>query len=289
MTADRLYRFVQFEFAWPLGPDDGRYLLRDHAGEDAHHVLVFAAWPTIPQRRSRRWGRETEPQNVPAETGLSRSTLIQTTVVDEEQAQRWLDGMDESAAEETVAEGLQVLNGALRAFRAAAADPVLREVSVDQALTMRIGYGQGEEVADGAWTAARDVSRPDDRGRRRKRTAALRTQERFAALLSGRDAVLACEELALRGRLDLDQGRPREAAFQVHLAVEAALAELVAFRGTDTVGRRLDDLGAFRDPLARAASEALQGGPGVATIAAVTEALEKLEATLRARSASAAY
>lgn len=289
MTPDRLYRFVQFEFAWPLGPDDGRYLLRDHAGEDAHHVLVFAAWPTVPQRRSRRWGRETEPQNVPAETGLSRATLVETTVVDEDQAARWLTGMDEEAALEAVGDGLAVLNGALRAFRAAAADPVLREVTAEQALTLRVGYGQGVEVADGAWTSARDVPLPETKKKRRQRTAALRPHERFAALLGGRDAVLACEELALRGRLDLDQGRPREAALQVHLAIEAALAELAAFRGTDTVGRRLDDLEAFRDPLARAASEALQGGPSAQTVAAVNEALEKLEATLRARSASAIY
>ncbi len=286
---DRFFRFVQFEFAWPLGPDDGRYLLRDHAGEDAHHVLVFAAWPTIPQRRSRRWGRETEPQNVPAETGLSRATLVETTVVDDEQAKRWLDAMEGDVATEAIEEGLLVLNRALRAFRAAAADPVLREVTAAQALTLRVGYGQGVEVADGAWTAARDVGMADDKGKRRKRVAALRPHERFAALLSGRDAVLACEELALRGRLDLDQDRPREAALQIHLAIEAALAELAAFRGTDTVGRRLDDLEAFRDPLARAASEALQGGPSTATIATVAEALAKLEATLRARSASASY
>ncbi len=101
--------------------------------------------------------------------------------------------------------------------------------------------------------------------------------------------MLACEELALRGRLDLDQERPREAALQVHLALEAALAELAAFRGQETVGRRLDELEAFRDALARAANESLQGGPSAATVTTITEALEKLEATLRARTASATY
>ena len=39
--AERLYRFVQFEFPWALGPEDGRYLLREHAGEEPHHVLVL--------------------------------------------------------------------------------------------------------------------------------------------------------------------------------------------------------------------------------------------------------
>ena len=288
---DRLYRFVQFEFAWPLGPDDGRYLLRDHAGEDAHHVIVFAAWPTVPQRRSRRWGREQEPQNVPAETGLSRATLVETAVVTEAEAARQLESLSEAGAHAAVDASLRVLNGAIRSFRAATADPVLREVTAEQALTLRIGYGQGVEVADGAWTAARDIPPLEDKGARgrRKRNAALRPQERFAALLGGRDAVLACEELALRGRLDLDQDRPREAALQVHLALEAALVELAAFRGTDSVGRRLDELEAFRDGLARAANEALQGGPSAATVATVEQGLDKLEATLRARTATATY
>jgi hypothetical protein len=291
LTADRLYRFVQFEYPWPLGPDDGRYLLRDYAGEDAHHVLVFASWPTVPQKRSRRWGREPEPQSLPAETGLSRATLVETTVVGESEAQAWLEGIVRDTPDETVDEGLRVLNQAIRAFRAISADPVLREVTAEQALTVRIGYGQGVEVADGAWTAARDLPPASEKAGRgaRKRAAALRPQERFAAVLGGRDAVLACEELALRARLDLDSDRPREAALQTHVALESAIAELAAFRGQETVGRRLDDLEARRDALAAAANEALQHGLSAEDITAVTEGLEAIETILRARSASASY
>jgi hypothetical protein len=291
LTPDRLYRFVQFEYAWPLGPDDGRYLLREHAGEDAHHVIVFASWPTVAQKRSRRWGREPEPQNLPSETGLSRATLVETTVVDDEAAKQWLEGVVDAAADEAITEGLVVLNFALRAFRAVSADPVLRDVTAEQALRIRVGYGQGVEVADGAWTAARDIPAGGDSGskKRRKRISALRPQERFAAVLGGRDAVLACEELALRARLDLDQQRPREAALQAHMALEAAVAELAAFRGQEGVGRRLDELGTYLDPLERAASDALQHGLPAETIAAVEEGLGKLEAVLRARSATAQY
>jgi hypothetical protein len=291
LTADRLYRFVQFEYPWPLGPDDGRYLLRDHAGEDAHHVLVFASWPTVPQRRSRRWGRELEPQNLPAETALSRATLVETTVVDEPEAAAWLEGVAKEAADEAVDEGLRVLNGAIRAFRAVSADPVLREVTAEQALTVRVGYGQGVEVADGAWTAARDLPPLDEKGKRRRgrRAAALRPQERFAAVLGGRDAVLACEELTLRARLDLDSGRPREAALQAHLALEAAIAELAAFRGQEGVGRRLDELGEHRDRLAATANEALQHGLSADDIKTVTDGVEAVETILRARTASASY
>ena len=66
---------------------------------------------------------------------------------------------------------------------------------------------------------------------RAERSALLSPQERVAALLSGRDAALACEELALRARGDLDHGRPREAALQLAIAVDAALAELEVWRG----------------------------------------------------------
>lgn len=291
MTPGRLYRFVQFEYPWPLGPVDGRYLIRDHAGEEAHHVLVFASWPTTTQRRSLRWSREPEPQKVPAETGLSRATLVETSVVAEAAAGAWLDGLEGAGAEEAVREGLLVLNFAIRAHRAAAADPTVREVTAEQALTVRAGYGAGVEVADGGWTAARDLPSPSSQvgSRRQRREAALRPQERLAALLSGRDAVLACEELALRARLDLDQQRPREAALQTHLALEAAVAEFAAYRGSEGLSHRLGALEAVREPVARAANEALQRGPSEATIATVADALGQIEAALRARAAVAAY
>jgi hypothetical protein len=290
---EKLFRFVQFEFAWPLGPDDGRYLIRGHAGEEARHVLVFESWPTKVGRGAKRWGREPPVQSVPADTGLSRTTLVETSAVTEADGAVWLERTASEAADEAIDEGLDVLNGALRAFRAAAADPYVREVTARQALTIRAGYGAGVEVAEGAWTDARDLPADSEgrRGRRKRATrdAALRTQERFAAILGGRDVVLACEELALRARGDLDRDRPREAALQAHLAVEAALTELAAFRSQEPVARRLDQLADHRDSLQRAAGEALQGGPPAATVTAVTEALELLEATLRARSASASY
>ncbi len=291
MTLDQLFRFIQFEYPWPLGPADGRYLMRDHAGEEPHHVLVFASWPTTTQRRSRRRGREAEPQSVPAETGLSRATLVETTVVDDDAARAWLDGIAGTHAEETVAEGLRVLNFALRAQRAAAADPTVREVSAEQALIVRAGYGEGVEVAEGAWTAARDLAVAVSRegSRRQRRESALRPQERLAALLSARDAVLACEELALRARLDLDQQRPREAALQTHLAIEAAVAEFQAFREQGDIARRLAELEALRGPLSAAANEALRHGPSQATIDSVADALGKIESALRARAATTTY
>ena len=292
MTLDRLFRFVQFEYPWPLGPADGRYLIRDHAGEDAHHVLVVASWETTAvQGRTRRWGRDREPQRVPAETGLTRATLVDTAALDDEAAAAWLERAAADAAPETLAEGLRWLNHVLRAHRAAAADPEVHDVGPEHALAIRAGYGAGEEVADGEWTAARDLPRATSAGatRRARRDAALRPQERLAALLSGRDAVLACEELTLRARWDLENGRPREAAIGAHLALEAAVVELQAFAGSRLVGERLPDLEGQQDVLAAAANEALQGGPSAGTVARVDDGLKHIEAALRARSAAASY
>ncbi len=292
MTPDRLFRFVQFEYPWPLGPSDGRYLIRDHAGEDAHHVLVVASWETrTTGGRGRRWGRDPEPSRLPAETGLTRATLVDTVPVDDEAAGAWLAAAAGDGAEETLADGLRWLNHVLRAHRAAAADPEVHDVGADRAVAVRAGYGAGEQVAEGEWAAARDLPRASAAGRTRRsrREAALRPQERLAALLSGRDAVLVCEELTLRARWDLDHGRPREAAIGAHLALEAAVVELQAFAGTRLVGERLPELEDEREPLAAAANEALQGGPSAATMSAVEDGLRRIEAALRARSAAASY
>ena len=62
-------------------------------------------------------------------------------------------------------------------------------------------------------------------------------------------------ELVLRARLDLEAGRPREAALQARIALEAILAELPA--GDPARG----ELEASRAAVADAANAALQGDP----------------------------
>ena len=80
---------------------------------------------------------------------------------------------------------------ALHAHRTAAMDPHVREVSREQALVVRLGVGDGEQVADGRWTEAIELA-PFAPGRRQSvRAGVLRPQERLAALLSGRDVALA--------------------------------------------------------------------------------------------------
>ena len=291
MTGERTYRFVQLEFPWPLGPEDGRYLLREHAGEEAHHVLVIGSVAAPARPRQRRWGRAQDATAAPTEVGIGRATLIDPETVAPDEAVAWLESATGAETDAAVDDAIRWLNHALRMHRAASADGTVREVAESQALAIRAGFGEGFEVAEGEWTSARTVPARRDRGPsgRSRRMDALRPQERLAALLAGRDAVLACEELTLRARADLDAGRPREAALQAHVAVESAVAELAAFRDQFGMGERVDELDGLRPALSAAADEALHRGPSEATIEAVGHAIGRLEAALRARAASAVY
>ena len=156
------------------------------------------------------------------------------------------------------------------------------EVSEAMAMATRIGYGSGEQVADGDWEEARELPPPE-----LKRSMLLTPQQRLAALLAGRDVALACEDLALRARLDLDQGRGREAALQLSLAMDAAFAELEGWRASEAVATRLDKLHEHREPVVSAAAAALQGGLQPEQTEAVEAALQRLEATLRAQAGGA--
>jgi hypothetical protein len=107
----------------------------------------------------------------------------------------------------------------------------------------------------------------------------------LAALLGARDAALACEELALRARQDVDAGRRREAALQLEVALVAALAELEPWAPRGDLAGRIDELRVLRPGVQDAARSALQGGVDDDEDAAVRHALERLEAALRARTA----
>jgi hypothetical protein len=251
--------------------------VRRYAGDDAQHVVVIGGLEA--PRRQRR-SRPADPEAKPVD--VTRATVIAARpLAGEAAADAWL-----GEAASGVPAALGVLNRALHARRIAAADPYAGEVALRDALVTRVGYGTGEQVADGSWTAAREL--PPERGRV-AREAALRPQERFAALLAGRDAALACELLALRARADLDQGRDREAALQLEAALAAAVAELEGWRELDGMVERLEELAGLVSPVAAAASAARAGTLDPEGRGVVERALGRLEAALRARTAGASF
>ena len=271
---------MQAELPWALAPPDGRYVVRGHAGEPTH-VLVVAllAARAGAARPGRRRSRAVAPEPLPADVPVTRVTLVGAEpFAGEDAARAWLEGAD---GEHEAAAAFDVLRRVLHAHRIATADPSVAEPAREQALVVRLGLGEGEQVADGRWTHA--VELPPPVRRRGGRRAALQPQERLAALLGGRDAALACEELTLRARADLDAGRTREAAFQVRVALEAALAELLPWAERGDLAGRLDELRAERPAVGAAANAALEGGLDDGQAADVERVVGRLEAALRAR------
>ena len=254
--------------------------MRRYAGDDAQHVVVIGGLAAPRRRRfGGRRARMAEPGAVPVE--VTRATVIAPGALDEKAAAAWL-----ADAVGAVDAALEVLNRALHAARIAAADPYAHEVARRHALVTRIGYGTGDEVADGRWSAARELPAAPAAV---PRAAALRPQERFAALLAARDAALACELLALRARADLDHDRPREAALQIEAALAAAASELESWRDLAGMAERLEELRALAPAAAAAGTAARAGGLDDETRATVGHALARLEAALRARTAGVSF
>jgi hypothetical protein len=230
-----------------------------------------------PQRRllgGRRPKAVTDAEAAPVPT--SRATIVQAKPFDSaEDADSWLDAAA-ADSDEPVAAATRELNFVLRSHRAAADDPYARDVQPDHALVVRLGYGDGDQVADGRFNRAVELPKEP---RKRKRREALAPQERLAAVLGGRDSLLVGEELLLRARLDLDAGRTREAALQARIALESLLGEL-----DDKFAAPLRPL---REQVARAANDALDGDLSAEETAAVADAVTQMTTAAR-RSSTAA-
>jgi hypothetical protein len=191
-----------------------------------------------------------------------------------EEAAAWLSGLD---VDSELDSALSVLNRALHAHRVATADAYVTEVSASRALVARVGYGSGDEVADGRFGDAREVSLS---GRDRPRRSMEAPEERFAALLGGREEVLPAEELVLRARADLNAGRLAEAALQARVAIEALLAARVASPDSGAAG---GSLAGHRDAIAAAANAALRGELPGDSGASLEEAVTAMELALKRR------
>lgn len=280
----KLFGFVQFDFAGKLPLADGRYLAD---GEETVLVLKRTDAPAASGRRRRR-GRSAPAEPDPAPVTVTRVTVVRasTPLASQAEAARWLDEVCE--AEDTIEvlaeEAIGPLNRALHAHAVAAADPRGRELAPERAERVLIGYGSGEETADGHFTDARQVDlTPRASSRRRRREQDLQPQERVAGVLRGREQLDACETLLLRARADLDAGREREAALQLRVGLEALLVELEGVVDDPGHVKDMETLRERRTEAVDAATAAAKGDLGAEQRSQVEELLETCERVLRRR------
>jgi hypothetical protein len=277
-----VFTFSQIEVPWLLGPPDGRYLIRAagaHPQSPPSHVLLFATLGAARRGRLTRRSRPAAPEPEPTPVTTGRATIIAAEPrEDAAAAARWLA----AAGEAELAADLRVLERVVHTFRVVTADPSGEPLARERLLVARIGYGEGEQVADGRWHEARELV-PAPASRRRSRL--IEPQARLAGVLGGHVPLLVCEGLALRARADLDAGRERAAALQLRIAVDAAMSEL-AVDGRLTT--RLEQVANVRSALDEAATGALSRGLTDVELDAVSTTLARLEAVLRARAASLA-
>jgi hypothetical protein len=276
--ASPLFGFVQLEFGFLLGPGDGRYMVRRNPDEEPETVLVLSTVGAPQRHRMRgRRGREVQEATVEA-VPTNRATVVRTAPFPTlGHAESWLSAVrdDGERRDAELDRALTTLNGALHAYRVARADPHARDVALDHALVARIGFGSGDEAVAGLFKQAWELPRG---GIVRVRRSMEAPEERFAALLSGRESVLACEELVLRARADLGAGRSREAALQARVALEALLAELPR-----EAGDRRGGLEADREAIGDAANTALRGELTPELAKALEASVGRMESALRLR------
>jgi hypothetical protein len=187
-------------------------------------------------RRRRKRPRAVEPGE-PNEVPLTRVTVAGSERFDStEAANRWLEvtTAGPEGRTEAVRSATRVVNRALGAMRTAARDPLVQDIGATRALAVRIGFGTGDQLADGAWTEARELPPPHH-----GRLADVDPQSRVAAVLSGRESMHPAETLIQRARLDLQQGRTAEAKYGLQAAAKA-LSEIDG-PGNEDLRKQLDE------------------------------------------------
>ena len=252
------------------------------AGQAPEVVVVRTLGAPQPRRFRGRRARPLEGEPAPEELPLTRVTVVLAdALASGREGARWMEALagDAEAADQFLDGSLRIVNRALHVHGTATSDPYVREVSSHGAVGVRVGYGSGDELADGRWSEAVELPR---RERRRRRAESLRPQERLAAVLGGREHVDACETLLLRARLDLDQDRFREAALQLRIGLEALLAELPGREGRDQE-QDLAVLEESRAAIVDAANQALRGELDEAEVKRVETTLDVCERVLRRR------
>jgi hypothetical protein len=199
------------------------------------------------------------PGEPPGEISVTIVTVILATrmIADERLARRQLATIEGSPEEQAAVleAGLTILRKGVSAYRLAAADPYVPDVSPLDARAARIGYGEAGAVVRGGWTEAIGVRVP--KSPKINRTTQLMPVQAMAAILNGSLASLESEEMLLAALRDLDNDRNRSAAVTINAAQELLLAELAGEELAPKVSRLVAKLEATRDAVRELAARAV--------------------------------
>jgi len=273
----QLFRVVQVEASGTVALDDGRWMTRGHANRPEAIVLIEST--ERPRRRFLRPRKVDPTGDVPVTA--TRLSVIDADPLEADDPARWLRSVNPTAA---LRDALGTIRRLVDLHAAAAEDPFPRPFLPEDLIRARVGYGSGDEVSQGRWQAERPITVPADRAVAVRRSGqAMGPDERLADLLAGRDAVLAAERLWLRARADLHVGHEREAALQLRVALEAAIAELEPWRSAPGIDGALDELRACRRDVAELAGAAARGGLTPEQVADVEQTVARLGRALATR------
>jgi hypothetical protein len=208
--------------------EDGRYLERQ-TGMD--RVLVLETEGAMaPARRKRRRPRKSGRTDTVTHVSVTTATVIRAhqPLESESPARAWLARLQEDEfTQDLLDDALASIGRAFAAEAAATGRPYVEPPLLDQILTAKIGFGDGDRVADGRFIEAYDVdARGGTASPRRERISRTRPLARIAAILGGKDEALACEFLLPRVRADLDAGRTFAAALAIETAIRATVVEM---------------------------------------------------------------
>ena len=229
--------------------------------------------------RRRRAPRPTGDGDEPEAVAITRVTVVRgSPFADDGSAREWFaDCRDPETADREIAEALRLLNRAILAHRVSASDPYAADAASGQARRIRIGFGSGDELVEGR---SREVHEVPAQATRRGRRRMLAPEEQVAQILGGRRPIWPSEDLLLRVRLDLDQGRTREAALQAQAAHGSLAAELAAQPGGDEARSAIERQ---RPIVGRLGAAALERELDDAEMESLAEAVAQMERVVRRR------
>ena len=166
-------------------------MIRRYAGDDPRQIVVIGELEAVPRRRlGRRRPRSAAPGAGPDAVEVTRATVIATDPLAEDGAHEWLRKAVE-ARDATVGDAL------VAAQPGDPRSPARRRATRTWPRSARRRRWRPASATGRASRSRTATGRRRASCRRRRRSARhlLSPQQRLAALLSGRDVALACEEL----------------------------------------------------------------------------------------------